>query len=33
MQSLLEQMNDLYKTLTEKEAEAVADLDGSIPGL
>ncbi|CAE7279306.1 FAM186A [Symbiodinium sp. CCMP2592] len=33
MQSLLDQMNNLYKTLTEQEAEAVTDLDGSIPGL
>ena len=32
MQTLLDQMNGLYKTLTEKEAEAVGDLDGSIPG-
>ena len=33
MQTLLDSMNTLYKTLTEKEAEAVGDLDGSIPGL
>ena len=32
MQTLLDQMNNLYKTLAEKEAEVVADLDGTNPG-
>ena len=33
MQTLLDQMNSLYKTLAEKEADAVTDMDGTNPGM